>query len=98
MASKRNQRVNPFYILLVVAGTLFTVTACAYGVMAVRHLHAADRLRPGLARQATLTEPDIGFMQLMDEHGGRLMLVELAILGVTSLAAMGTDRYWASED
>jgi hypothetical protein len=98
MATKRCKRVNPFYLLLVVAGTLFTVTACAYGVMAVKQLHASDFPVPGQARPMTLASSDVGFVQFMDEHGVRLMLGELAVLGLACFAAMGTDRLWAGDE
>jgi hypothetical protein len=94
----RRKRVNPFYVLLVLAGTLFTVTACAYGVMAVKQLHASDYQLPGQARSVKLTGTDQSFIQFMDQHGERLMLAELAILGVASFAAMGTDRLWVGDD
>ena len=37
--SLRQTFSNPFYFLLMVAGVIFCVTACAYGVMTVRGLH-----------------------------------------------------------
>ena len=31
----------------------------------------------------------------MDQYGNRLMVIELAVLGLTTFAAMGTDRFWS---
>mgnify|MGYP004085779037 CR=1 FL=1 len=33
MSAEEKKPVNPFYVALVILGTLFAVTACAYGVM-----------------------------------------------------------------
>jgi hypothetical protein len=72
---------NPFYVLAIVAGVVFAITACAYGVMTVRGLdpHAAD---------------EGGLVGLMDEYGLATMLVELAVLGVLTVLAIGTDDFW----
>lgn len=83
MASKRKS-TNPFYVLLVLAGTVFLVTALAYGVMTVR------LSRPG-GRSA---DSNPALMQLMRERGGTILLVELAALGVLTVAAIGTDDFW----
>jgi hypothetical protein len=39
---KKKSRTNPFYVLLVIFGVAFSLTACAYGVMAFRAVHGAD--------------------------------------------------------
>ncbi len=72
---------NPFYVLAIVVGVTFAITACAYGVMTVRGLdpHAAD---------------EGGLVGLMDQHGLAIMLVELAVLGVLTVLAIGTDDFW----
>jgi hypothetical protein len=76
-----SQAANPFYVLSIVAGVAFAITACAYGVMTVRGLdpHAAD---------------EGGLVGLMDEHGLAIMLVELSVLGVLTVLAIGTDDFW----
>jgi len=75
------KRVNPFYIALLPVGVAFALTACAYGVMTVRGLnrHLAD-------------EP--GLMQLMTQHGLTILVVELVLLAMLTVAAIGTDDYW----
>jgi hypothetical protein len=70
--------VNPFYVLLVLAGIAFTVTACAYGVMAFRAVRTAD--------------PPTGLPAFLDRHGGMLMVAELAVLAVATLAAIALDH------
>lgn len=77
---------NPFYVLLVIVGVAFTVTACAYGVMTVRDMRATEptpRDAPG--------EP---LMALLRERGGTVLMVQIAILAVASIGAMATDDYW----
>ena len=72
---------NPFYVAALPAGVIFAITACCYMVMAYRGLnpHRAD---------------EGGLVGLMDRHGMAIMLVELAILAVLTVAAIATDGYW----
>jgi hypothetical protein len=73
--------INPFYPALIVVGTAFAITACAYGVMTVR------MLSPEGAHEA-------GMVQFMDKYGLMILLGELVLLGLFTFAAMGTDDYW----
>lgn len=75
---------NPFYVLLVIVGIVFTVTACAYGVMAVKMSTA----------QGISASSGSGLMELMSKHGLVILLVELVILALATFAAIGTDEYW----
>ena len=75
---------NPFYALLLLAGTAFLVTALAYGVMTVR------LSRPG----GGAADSNPALMQFMRQRGGTLLLVELAALGILTVAAIGTDGFW----
>lgn len=75
---------NPFYVLLLLAGVMFAITACAYGLMAFRTFHA------GAAADA---EPS-GLMRFLEDHGGTVMAWELAALAVATVGAIGTDQYW----
>lgn len=88
-ASKK--RVNPFYVILVLVGVVFVVTASAYGVMAVKQLHAAQT-------PWTMPTQDASFVLFMDQHGPRLMLVEIVVLAIATAAAIGTDSFWSGED
>ena len=93
MAAKKP--INPFYPLLVVAGTAFCITACAYGLMAMRSLrphHAGSAAKAGTAQ----VEPQgpHPLMTFLERNGTNLLLGELALLAVFSFAAMGTDDYW----
>src|SRR5262245_15736813 len=76
---------NPFYVLLVIAGVAFVVTACAYGVMAFRQ---ANPLAPALA------EDDASLMGMLDRHGALILLVQVVVLALLSICAMGTDKFW----
>jgi hypothetical protein len=79
---------NPFYVLVVVVGTAFTVTAFAYGVMAFRVFHTSA------TPQADAEDSGERLMALLDRRGLEIMGAELAILGVASVAAMSSDRWW----
>lgn len=80
--AKRSGPINPFYFVLVAAGIVFAVTACAYGVMTF------------LAMQDSYAEDTPKLLQFLEEHGGLLLTIELAILAVATFAAIGTDSYW----
>ena len=71
---------NPFYLVLLVVGAVFAITACAYCVMMVRGLQP----RPD----------EVGLMGLMSQHGLIIMVAELGLLGLLTIAAIATDDYW----
>lgn len=86
--AKKGKSTNPFYIVLVVAGVLFAITACGYGVMTVR------LASPQALIQQTSESTDNSFVLFFEDYGFTLMLVELAVLGIGTFAAIGTDDYW----
>jgi hypothetical protein len=86
--AKGKKATNPFYIVLVVVGIGFFVTACAYGVMAFR----ADRL----GRAAQQDAASNGLMGVLQQHGGQILTVELLLLGVATFAAIASDSYWTA--
>ena len=73
--------VNPFYAALVVVGLAFALTTCAYTVMSFREL---DPFAP----------EEQGLIALMKNHGLLILVSELGLLGVLTVAAIGTDDYW----
>jgi hypothetical protein len=83
--AKPKKTVNPFYPVLLVIGFVFAVTACAYGVMAVKMVSPA---------QVMAAAPEGVFVAFLDQHGMTLLLSELAVLAVVTFAAIGTDDYW----
>lgn len=87
--SPRRRPVNPFYVLLVLTGIVFSVSACAYGVMAWR----AIRVGPSASDEAGR-----GLLTFLDQHGGKLLAGELAVLALATFGAIGTDSYWSQRD
>ncbi|MCE9543927.1 MAG: hypothetical protein K8T25_00140 [Planctomycetia bacterium] len=79
---------NPFYALLVIAGVVFAITACAYGVMAFR------QARPDSQALAT---SDTSLMGILDRHGIWILGGEVLLVGVLTIGAIGTDSYWQSK-
>ena len=77
---------NPFYILLVIVGTVFAVTAFGYGIMALVDVRTSAGTPPEIAAHPLL--------EWLRVHGDRTLLAELAVLGVLTFAAIGTDGYW----
>ena len=78
---------NPFYVLLLVVGVAFVITACAYAVMAVRGIES-----PPAGETASVSGQQ--FMEFLDRYGFQLLLGELAALGVATFGAIATDQYW----
>ena len=77
---------NPFYILLVLCGIVFCITACAYGVMTVRGLQPEVTVQPSVSGARLMT--------WLDEQGFTVMMWELGVLAVLTFAAIGTDSFW----
>lgn len=77
---------NPFYAVLVIAAVLFCLTAFAYGAMAAR------ALQPTRLGEASASGTQL--MAWIDRHGFRLMLIQLAVLAIATVAAITTDEYW----
>ena len=76
---------NPFYVLLLIVGVVFAITSCAYGVMAFRQARPDSK---------ALGAEDHSLMAVMDRHGGAILGVEVLLLGLLTVAAIGTDSYW----
>jgi hypothetical protein len=85
--AKVKEPTNPFYVVLLVAGVLFFVTASTYFVMTLR--------RDRMGRQSQSVVQANGLMQFMDERGGQLLAGELVLLGICTAAAMASDGYWS---
>jgi hypothetical protein len=79
---KNRQARNPFYVAALPVGVLFVITACAYVVMTIQGLD------PQRQQSAGLTE-------LLAKHGTLIFVIELAVLGVLTLAAIATDDFWS---
>jgi hypothetical protein len=79
--AKPKEPVNPFYVLLVLVGIVFLVTACAYGVMAYRAITPAPG---GRSAPHPLTE-------FLDKRGIEVMGWELGALAVMTFGAMWLD-------
>ena len=87
---RSRKSANPFYVLLILAGLPFAMTAVAYVVMAFREAHTREQPKPAAA-VATEEHPLMRWMRL---NGDRALLTELGILALCTFAAIGTDSYW----
>lgn len=79
---------NPFYTLLIPVGMAFVVTVFAYGFMAFMEVNGTN---PEAREQAR--HPLFAWL---NEHGTRMVMWELAALGVLTVGAIGTDSWWMS--
>jgi hypothetical protein len=91
---RNRERTNPFYVLLVAIGMAFTVTACAYFVMALRESGAGGR-RVDVAATSDTQGPQ-SLLDFLNRHGVKLLIIELAILALATCGAIGTDRWWSA--
>jgi hypothetical protein len=78
----RKPSTNPFYVAALPVGVLFVITACAYAVMTVQGLDP-QRGQEG------------GLVGLLAKHGTMIFVVELAVLGLLTFAAIATDDFWS---
>lgn len=83
--AKSKEPINPFYVLSGVLGVAFTVTACAYGVLMLQSNRGL--LQPDSA------EPQHPLLSLLDGHGMTILTVEVALLGIASVAAIVLDHF-----
>lgn len=80
---------NPFYVLLLLAGSAFAITACAYGVMTVRQL---SKGRSARWRQPAESTQGQRFDALVDGYGHAALAIELALLGISTFGAIAYDQ------
>ena len=90
---RSRKSANPFYVLLVIAGLSFALTATAYVVMAFRDAHARDATT-AMGTDAAAASDEHPLMVWMRHHGDVALLTELGLLAVCTFAAIGTDTYW----
>jgi hypothetical protein len=89
---------NPFYVLLVLAGLSFAMTAMVYVVMAVREARPRAEATGAAASAASAAASDEHPLMLwMRHHGNTALLTELGLLAICTFAAIGTDSYWQSK-
>ena len=74
---------NPLYLLLLLVGFVFVVTALAYALIPVLEQKAAEAGNP---------PPPSPFRDGLREHGGTLLLSLVAAIVALSLLSMGLDR------
>ena len=77
----KKKKRNPFYPLLILLGIVFVISASTYGVMAIR----------GTDRSEAISN-ETGLMGFMDQHGDWLLIIEVVLLGLLTVAAIGTDE------
>lgn len=84
MTAPKVEPRNPFYILLIVAGFMFVLTALAYAVVPVLEQKA---------REAGNPPPPSPIRDGLREDGWLWLLIEGGVIIVLSLLSMGLDRW-----
>jgi hypothetical protein len=77
----KSAATNPFYILLVITGMLFVITAFAFCTMAVREAEGTEAVSHGLTA-------------LLARYGTKLLIGELILLAVATIGAITTEDFW----
>jgi len=84
MTSPKSERRNPFYILLIVAGFAFVLTALAYAVVPVLEQKA---------REAGNPPPRSPFRDSLREDGWLWLLWQGGVIAILAILSMGLDRW-----
>ena len=88
----QGMRKNPFYVLLVVTGLAFAITACGFGVMTFTDVHGPELLNAEQQASAgRLTGHPL--FEFLDKHGTKTMLIELAVLALATIGCIATDSW-----
>jgi hypothetical protein len=74
---------NPLYLLLLLAGLVFVITALAYALVPVLEQRAIDAGNP---------PPPSAFRDALRADGWRWLLYEVTVVIVLALASMALDR------
>src|SRR5262249_27443112 len=83
MSTARREPLNPLFVLMLLAGLAFTITAVAWAFVPVLEQKATDAGQP---------PPPSELRDALRANGGTWLLWELAVLGVLALAYMVLDR------
>jgi hypothetical protein len=87
---------NPFYALLLVASTVFTVTVFAYLIGPSIEQRALDRAQGKAGAGAEKPGPrSLALAAWLDRNGPRVLAIEIGVMVVSGLLAMATDRWFA---
>jgi hypothetical protein len=84
---KKPAFANPFYVGLMVASTLFVLTALGY-------LVAPNVIAPGPVQRG---ETSRAFATWLDRHGPVILGIEFVVMLVTGVLAMATDDWFSGE-
>ena len=91
--AQRHRPIQPFYVLLIVTGLAFAITACGFGVMTF-----TDVQGPGILGVTGGSATDSGkehpLFKFLDRYGMQLMLIELTLLAVATVGCIATDTWY----
>ncbi len=85
---KSNEPKNPFYVLLLLAGSAFAITAFAFGLVAASEVGPVS---PDAYSQSPEVQQRQGFKQLLNRYGMTAIGIELGVLAVGTVGAIWLD-------
>ncbi|MCC7083703.1 MAG: hypothetical protein IT427_01705 [Pirellulales bacterium] len=83
--AQRKEPINPFYVLSGLVGVAFCITAFAYYLMLIKVNHGQ-----GIADDSDRVHP---LLNLLDQHGLMILVIEVLLIGIVSIAAIALDHY-----
>ena len=91
--AQRRRPIQPFYVLLIVTGLAFAITACGFGVMTFTDVQGPGIL--GVTGDAAAGSPgEHPLFRFLDQYGMQLLLIELALLAVATVGCIATDTWY----
>jgi hypothetical protein len=78
---KSKEPINPFYVLSMLFGGAFTVTACAFGLLMLRSTRSGSA---GVIEHPLLI--------LMQQHGMAILAIKLLLLAIVAVGAITLDH------
>ncbi|MGC4004212.1 MAG: hypothetical protein QM811_14275 [Pirellulales bacterium] len=89
--------LNPFHLLLGIAGIAFTLTAVGY-TMVILRAEKQTWIAEGHERAVTPNERSLPpaehpFLKLLRNEGSTILIIEIAVVAVLACAAIGLDRF-----
>ncbi len=91
--AQRRRLIKLFYVLLIVTGVVFAITACGFSVMTFTDVQGPGILgEPSDAAAGSPSEHPL--FKFLDQYGMQLLLIELALLAVATVGCIATDTWY----
>ncbi len=90
----KKKRTNPFYVMLIVVGLAFCLTASSFGMLMLRDMRSTSTYAYD---EEEVSASEASFVELVDRYAVQLLTGELVLLAIATFGAIGTDSYWSDD-